>query len=60
MKKTVLITIWLMAILTAQSSDQLFSEGKKLFEDGFLAEAESQFLAVVQVDPAAEIGRAHV
>ena len=42
-----------MAILTAQSSDQLFSEGKKLFEEGFLAEAESKFLAVVQADPAA-------
>ncbi len=53
MKKTVLITIWLMAILTAQSSDQLFTEGKKLFEDGFLAEAESKFVAVVQADPAA-------
>lgn len=53
MKKTVLIAIWFITISTAQSSDQLFAEGKKLFEDGFFPEAESKLLAAVQADPAA-------
>ena len=51
MKKRVPIIITMLAMLTAQASEDLLNEGRKLLDDGFIADAETKLLEAVEADP---------
>lgn len=57
MKKRVPIIIIMLAMLTAQASEDLLNEGKKLLYDGFVADAEIKLLEAVKAD--SSVSEAH-
>ena len=57
MKKRVPIIIIMLAMLTAQASEDLLNEGKKLLYDGFVADAEIKLLEAVKAD--SSVAEAH-
>ena len=57
MTKRVPIIIIMLAMLTAQASQDLLKEGKKLLDDGFVADAEIKLLEAVKADPS--VAEAH-
>ena len=50
-RKRVMLLISMLAMVLAQASDDLLSQGKKLLDDGFIADAELKLLEAVKAGP---------